>query len=201
VTWGRGLESVTPLAPSNPFSVEIDGWGYDLDRARELLAEAGHPNGFEVTLRAIRGINISIGEVIQAQLARIGITVTIQVDEQPTWFSEVFNQRDYQMSVVAHSSKVDPDLSFFDILYTDEAKNYTRLSHPRMDELLLAGRSTTDFDTRKAIYDEVQELIASESGYVVLFVDELLFGVGDHVQDFTLLPTNDIRWWTTSLNR
>ncbi len=201
IRWGRGLEAVTPLPPSNPFSVEVDGWDTDLDRAKALLAEAGHADGLDVTLRAIRGINIEIAEVIQAQLARIGINLTIQVDEQPTWFSEVFNQRDYQMSVVAHVSKVDPDLSFYDILYTDEAKNYTRYSNPELDALLTAGRMTTDFDERKAIYDQVQEILASQSGYVVLFVDELLFGVSNDVQDFTLLPTGDVRWWTTDLNR
>ena len=201
VTWGRGLESKTPLAPSNPFYAEIEGWDLDLDRARALLAEAGHPDGFTVTLRAIRGINISIAEVIQAQLARVGITVDIQVDEQPTWFSEVFNQRDYQLSVVAHSSKIDPDLSFFDILYTDEAKNYTLYSDAAMDGLLLAGRSTTDFTERKAAYDEVQRNLAGQSGYVVLFIDELMFGVGNHVAGFDLMPTGDTRWWNTSLNR
>lgn len=199
--WGRGIVSQSPIPPTSPFHAEVEGWDHDPERAKELLAEAGYPDGFETTMRAVRGSNVDLAEIIQAQLAEVGITVNIQVDEQPTWFAEVFNNRDYEMSVIAHVSKIDPDLSLYDILYTDEAKNYTRYSNKQLDELLDTGRSTTDPAKRQEIYNEAQELVVAESGYVVLFLQELLFGVGGQVEGFNLLPTGDIRWTNTWLNQ
>lgn len=201
VAWGYGTVSASPLPPTSYFHKDVKGWEVDVERAKQLLAEAGYPNGFDATIRVIRGINARRAEVVQAQLAQIGIRARIQQDEQPTWFSEVFFGRDYDMALVAHVSKIDPDLSFYDILHSTGTKNYTQYHNPELDRLLDEGRRVSDPEQRKAIYDQVQEIIVGESGYVVVYLEQLLFGKQKAVKDFDVLTTGDIRFWRTWIDR
>jgi peptide/nickel transport system substrate-binding protein len=192
------------LPDGNPYRAEVEGWGYDPEAAKALLAEAGYADGFSAKLRIVSSTvwHAPAAQIIQAYLSELNIQVEIEAIESTTWFSEVFNNSEFEMSMTSHASKVDPDLSMFDILHSGElgTKNYTQFSDPEMDALLEQGRVETDPEKRKQIYADAQKIFVERSGYIVLNLQQLAWATRDNVQDFTLLPTVELRWKNTSLS-
>ncbi len=202
--YNTGMISNSHLPEGNPFRAEVEGWGYDPDLARELLAEAGHPDGFSTKMRIISSSPwaVAASQIVQAYLAEIGIQMEIEQIESTTWFSEVFTNSEFEMSMVAHTSKVDPDLSMYDILHSGElgTKNYTQFDDPEMNDLLDRGRVSIDTDERKEIYAAAQKVFVERSGYVVLNLQQTVWALRDNVQNFTMLPWAELRWKETSLS-
>lgn len=201
--YGTGMLSNTMLPEGNPYRAEVDGWGYDPDRAKQLLADAGFADGFSVTMRIVPALAWEpvAAQIIQAYLSELKINIEIEQIESTTWFSEVFQNSEFEMSMTAHSSKVDPDLSMFDILHSGElgTKNYTKFNDPEMDDLLDRGRISTNIDERKEIYTQAQQIFVERSGYFVINLQQQAWALRDNVQNFTMLPWSELRWKETTL--
>jgi peptide/nickel transport system substrate-binding protein len=199
--FGQNTLTESPIPPSNPFYNKIDTWPYDPDKAKALLAEAGYPDGVDVTMRVIKGNPAT--EPVQAQLKKIGINIEVNEVEASEWFSEVFEKRDFWITIVAHGSKIDPHLSLYDIQHSGEAgtKNYCQFWDDEMDEVLEAGATTTDFEERKKAYFRAQEILVERSGYIVLGVQPHRYAHQDYVENFTMLGPGDLRWWDTKVNK
>jgi peptide/nickel transport system substrate-binding protein len=202
--YGTGMISNTMLPDGNPYRAEVDGWTYDADKAKQLLSDAGFADGFSVTMRIVPAVpwEATAAQIIQAYLSELKINIEIEQIESTTWFSEVFTNSDFEMSMTAHSSKVDPDLSMYDILHSGElgTKNYTQFSDPEMDELLDQGRISTNPDERKEIYAKAQQIFVERSGYFVINLQEQAWALRDNVQGFTILPWSELRWKETTLS-
>ncbi len=200
-----GSISNTHLPEGNPYRAEVQGWNYDPAKAKQLLADAGLGAGFKTTMRITPSTawEPPAAQIIQDNLKALNITVAIEQIEATTWFSEVFAQSQFEMSMTAHASKVDPDLSMYDILHSGQlgTKNYTKFSDPEMDRLLDMGRATADVEARKKIYADAQKIFVERTGYFVLNLQQQVYGLRDTVQQFTLLPTGELRWKETSLTR
>lgn len=201
--YGTGVISNTLLPEGNPYRAEVEGWGFDPDRAKALLAEAGYADGFSATLRIISTLpwEVDAAQIVQAYLSELKINIEIDPIESTTWFSEVFTNSEFEMSMTAHTSKLDPDLSMFDILHSGDVgtKNYTQFNDPEMDALLEQGRVATDPEERKRIYTDAQKIFVERSGYIVINQQQLVWALRDNVQDFLWLPTGELRWKNTSL--
>jgi peptide/nickel transport system substrate-binding protein len=202
--YGTGLQSNTMLPEGNPYRAEVEGWGYDPDQAKQLLADAGFADGFSVTMRIVPAVawETAAAQIIQAYLSELKINVEIEQIESTTWFSEVFTNSDFEMSMTAHSSKVDPDLSMFDILHSGDlgTKNYTQFSDPEMDDLLDRGRISTNGDERKEIYAQAQKIFVERSGYFVLNLQQQAWALRDNVAGFNMLPWSELRWKETQIS-
>jgi peptide/nickel transport system substrate-binding protein len=201
--YGTGMLSNTMLPDGNPFRAEVEGWEYDPERAKQLMADAGHADGFSVTMRIVPAVawEPPAAQIIQAYLSELKINIEIEQIESTTWFSEVFTNSEFEMSMTAHSSKVDPDLSMLDILHSGElgTKNYTQFSDPEMDELLDRGRISTNVDERKEIYAQAQQVFVERSGYFVINLQQQAWALRDNVEGFTMLPWSELRWKETQL--
>jgi peptide/nickel transport system substrate-binding protein len=203
VFFGTGAVSNTMLPEGNPFRAEVEGWGYDPEAAKALLEEAGFADGFSAKLRVVNNSPwaVTAAQIVQAYLAELNITIEIDQIESTTWFSEVFTNSEFEMSMIAHTSKVDPDLSMLDILHSGElgTKNYTQFDDPEMDALLDQGRIEVDPEMRKQIYADAQKIFVERSGYIVLNIQDLFFAQRSNVQGFTFVPTGELRWKNVSL--
>jgi ABC-type transport system substrate-binding protein len=133
---------------------------HDLEKAKELLAEAGHPNGFEFELPTYMGFaaHRNTGIIAEASLKEIGIKAKIIPKE---WVGIVNARKsgDYQALVYGRSQNI-PDPHAFSLAYRTGGSYYARptgFSDKQVDQLLTKGAANIDMQKRREIYMDLQK--------------------------------------------
>lgn len=164
--FGYGTPIGTHFAPHNPDYVDLmDRSPHDIAKARALLTEAGFPQGFTTTLKlpppsyARRG-----GEIIAAQLRDIGITAEISNLEWAQWLEEVFNGKDFGLTIVSHTEPMD-------ISIYANPDYYFQYDNPDFQALMETLNATTDPTARSEFMAQAQTIIAED--YVNGFLFQL----------------------------
>jgi peptide/nickel transport system substrate-binding protein len=187
------------LPPSMPAAVpveEFDSFTQDIDRARELLEEAGYEDGFEIHLVASPqyAMDISNAEVLQNQLREINIEVNIEQLEWGTLLDNMRGERDFDMLNIIFTFQPDPDGYLYQYFHTDSSDNHSGISDPEIDDLIEQGRTTVDEDERQEIYDELQLRLADEwVPKLTYFVYYQYFPTQDRVRGWTMNPSISYR--------
>ena len=193
--FGRGSALAhLPIAEASAFfNAELkEGWRYDPELARKLLAEAGHPNGFSTTLlsTAQYGMHKDTAEIVQQNLAAIGIKAELRL---PDWATRVGfgNRGQYELAVGGTAADSnDPD-GLTQLLDGSLSPSYVRsygLKIDRIAELFEAGRAEFDEDKRKAIYRDLETLAIEEAPVVGLAWRSQGYAMRKEVRGFTNLP-------------
>ena len=168
----------------------------DPERARELLAEAGFPDGVSATLTAPTAWPIlsSQAPIYQAQLKEAGIDIEIDPMENPRWLQQVWADRNYQMSLNFWLSPLaDPD-DFAAWMFTCGSGSGVMLyCNEDVDALLEAARTTTDPEERAAIYSDVMALELDDMPLVPTVNASILMAYTDEVKGFTPLRTGFLK--------
>ncbi|MEK4299879.1 glutathione ABC transporter substrate-binding protein [Oceanobacillus sp. FSL W8-0428] len=191
---GYALEAEGPLSPGVfGYDESIKGLEYDVDAAKELLAEAGYPDGFSTTLWTNETRErADIATNAQAQLKEIGIDVSIEMMEWGAYLEQIGNG-DHDMFILGWSnSTADADLGLAPLFHSDNLGppgNRTFLQNDDLDELLDAGRQEVDEEKRLEIYKEAQELLIDEAPMVYIMHKDYLLAERTEVQNLKMLPT------------
>ncbi|MCS7216254.1 MAG: ABC transporter substrate-binding protein [Candidatus Bipolaricaulota bacterium] len=154
------------LAPGALYYADMTWvYPYDPERARQLLAEAGYPNGFTATLTLPSNyvFHVRTGEVLAAQLAQVEVKLNLVLVDWPTWLERVFGQADFELTVIGHVGRVDPALTL--AFYGPERREYyfrRGWENPELNELLRLGAVVADPEARRSIYTVAQYLITKE---------------------------------------
>ena len=154
--FGRPIGSHFP--PHNKAYVDLTKtYPLDIAKGNALLAEAGYPNGFEASLKLPPvGYALRAGEVLVSQLGKIGIKVTITQLQWPQWLSEVFKERNYDLTVVAHTEANDLDRYARDGYYW----GYDSAEFKAKWREVVA---VTDFAKRDELLKECQRIVARDA--------------------------------------
>jgi dipeptide transport system substrate-binding protein len=173
-----GRPATTPVPPIIAGHNEaIAGYGYDPRAARELLAEAGHPEGFTATLWAMpiqRPYNPNprrMAELMQADLAEVGIRVEIVSYEWGEYINRARDGAHDMMMFGWIATNADPDeflRSSWTCPQVGSGYNFSRWCNPRFDELLELGKTTMDAEQRAAYYREAQAIWHEEAAGVAI---------------------------------
>lgn len=178
---GHAVAATSLLAPINQFHHPgLPAHRHDPGRAMELLDGAGFPDpdGDGPLPRLSLELKVSTSsqalghaQVFQAQLAEIGIELKVRSYEWGTFYGDI-QAGNFQLCSMRWVGVTDPDF-FYDILHSSRfppaGRNRGRFHHAGLDRLLEAGRHTTDYQQRRAIYLEAQELIAEELPFIPLW--------------------------------
>jgi len=201
---GQGIVAQSPIIPvTYYYNPEIEGkFPYDPDKARELLAEADWDPNTEVTLLVPIGniVRELSADIIQANLAEIGMNVNIEKMDFPTMISR-FQAGELDLGLVGWADILDPDVR--SQFQTDGQYNFGKFSSEILDELLEEGANTADPEARKAIYDEFQMQFMQEMPMVPLYWPLRLTAINDRVQNARhMIGTNNLQrnlneWWVT----
>ena len=124
-----------------------------MERARELLAEAGFPDGFETRIFSnVDAINQTVATVIANQLAQIGILAEIVINEAVLHLDLVASAG-HEIALLGYTTQsFDADLGLIPMLYSGAPLNHSNYVNPEVDRLLFAGRSAQDQDQRRAYF-------------------------------------------------
>ena len=155
---GFGTPIGSHFPPHNKAYVDLTKtYPLDIAKAKALLAEAGVPNGFEATLKLPPvGYAQRAGELMVSQLGKIGIKLSIVQLQWPQWLSEVFRERNYDLTIVAHTEANDLDRYARDGYYWgyDSAE-----FKAKWREVVL----TTDFAKRDDLLKDAQRILARDA--------------------------------------
>jgi peptide/nickel transport system substrate-binding protein len=163
---GLGTAIGSHYTPNDRGYVDLTGvHAYDPAKAKALLAEAGYANGFSFTIKTPQmAYAPRSAEVMQAMLAEIGVTMTIEPTEFPAkWVQDVFKATDYDMTIVAHAEPMDIDIYARDPYYF----NY---KNPAFAAVLDKIEQTADPAAQDALYGEAQRMLADDVPALFLFV-------------------------------
>ncbi len=164
---------------------------YDPDRARELLAEAGYPDGFRFSLKCPNDRYLNdeaVCTAVNAMLAQVGLEPLLETMPVANYWP-VLREDDHDMFLLGWSpGTFDAEHPIRFLLATPDEEallgswNFGGYSNPRIDELLPMIQSEIDDDARQAMLDEVARIQLDDVAYVPLYVQPLVWGVKDGVE-------------------
>ncbi|APT85218.1 peptide ABC transporter substrate-binding protein [Corynebacterium aquilae DSM 44791] len=148
-----------PVPPTDPWYEESTRYPYDPDKARELLKQAGIPEGYEVTISVPSlAYAQAASEMIVSQLNDVGLKVSIESTEFPAvWLSKVYKGHDFDMSIVAHVEARDIPAMFGNPEY------YIGYDNPKVQQLLKQAGESDEVGNMKAAVDQIMEDAAADT--------------------------------------
>ncbi|HRE11281.1 MAG TPA: ABC transporter substrate-binding protein [Ignavibacteria bacterium] len=179
----RGTPGVNgPIPPGMPgYNKELKGYSYDVPKAKQLLSEAGYPDGKGLSVKLVVSNDDTqklIGESVQAQLKDLGIDA----------------QLDFMQSSTMRSSQVGGELAFwrgnwgadyFDpenfmaLFYSKNhspiGPNYTHYQNAAADSLYELAMKLTDFEVRKKLYNQMEQVVLEDSPWIILYYNQIVY--------------------------
>jgi peptide/nickel transport system substrate-binding protein len=185
VLFGVGVVSYGPISPAS--------WAYDpsqkiFDKADASKAKST-ATGFSFTLKTANTQDaIQIGQLVQSQLQKAGITVNLLPEDFAKLTLETRVQHQFEAAYSGWSGRIDPDGNMYAFWHTGGSFNDGLYSNPQVDQLLEQGRATTDQAKRKQIYQQAQKIIVGDAAYVFTTDPTVPQISSKKVQNFTLIP-------------
>ena len=201
-TFGNAEPTQDPIPSSSAWNYGYAPYEMNIEHAQELLAEAGVPDGFELEIMPTTQYDesIRIAQVVQAQLAGLGIQADIRTLEWAEWLEEQ-GAGNYDTYVCSWNGNVDPDDFFYAQHKTGEVFNFTGYSNPTVDELLEEGRATADPEARREIYAEINQQLVDDAPYIYLYNPLEINAYRPYVEGYEARPDQAIRFTETWLDR
>ncbi len=193
---GHGIVANGPIAPGVVgYDESISPIEFDPEGARELLEEAGAEDLSISLMTNDSEARLDIATYIESALSDVGINVTINSSDFPTYLEATANG-EHEMYILGWSSATgDADYALAPLFHTDNhgtAGNRSFYSNPELDQLLEDAAQEIDEDTRAEMYKEAQEIIVNDAPVVFSYYQEYLNGVRDEVKGFKRSMTGDI---------
>lgn len=195
---GAAEPAKNPLPPSIPaYNDAIEGYEYDPEKAKELLAEAGYPDGFEMELwampvpRPYMPDGAKVAEVIQKNLADIGVTAEIVSYEWATYLEKASKGEADAFLLGWTGDNGDADNFIYALLDQDNigSNNYTYYENGELHDILIEAQTEVDEDKRNALYAEAQEIIHEDAPWVPLAHSTPLLAGSADITGFKAHPT------------
>jgi peptide/nickel transport system substrate-binding protein len=161
--FGRVLGS--NVDPLNPYFVDLaKAVPHSVEKAKALLAEAGYPGGFDAVLRVPPQYPYTVrtGEVLVAQLARVGVRIKLEQVEWGQWLERIYKNADYDMTIIGHAEA-------WDAKNYANPKYYFRYDSPTFQEVYAKSETTLDDKKRRELYAQLQRIMVDEAPVVWLY--------------------------------
>jgi len=189
---GRAVQMTSPVPKGAPsHTSEYFSFKYDLNKAKELLKEAGYPNGFSFTFPLGEGRianDKEIAVVWQAELKKIGITMTIDVIPQAA-FLEKLKAKNVPIFMISWTSFVtDPFYQLLFLLGSKSFANYADIKDAKLDEWIDKAVPEGNKEKRYAVSKEVQKYAADQALWVYMFQPMMDTAMNKKVQGFCFNP-------------
>ncbi|WP_051151008.1 ABC transporter substrate-binding protein [Butyrivibrio sp. VCB2006] len=173
VSEGAGTEIGSAMFPafSKYFMPELnDTYNLDVDKAKELLSEAGYPNGFEftITVPSNYGQHVDTAQVISEQLKEIGVTANIQEIEWNSWVSDVYSGRQFEATVVGIDASTLSASALLNRYVSDNGKNFVNFNSADYDAAYANATAATDDAEKTKYYKECETILSKEAASVYI---------------------------------
>ncbi|MFW6313396.1 MAG: ABC transporter substrate-binding protein, partial [Spirochaetota bacterium] len=179
---------------------------YDPDRARELLAEAGYPDGFSMTIHHPTGrypLDATVAQVVQSMLSDVGIDASLETREWSSYLqftAQPPEQAEYDAYLLGWGTvTLDADYGLYALLHSRQwnpnGNNRGFYSNERVDELLDLARVETDTSLREEYYAEAIELIWDDAPWIYLYAAGQINANRANVKGLIHHPLENLSAW------
>lgn len=216
VLLGLGKPATGPFKPGTwAYNGNVKIYNFNQKKAKELLKEAGwqdlngdgilekdgKPFVFEIVTNQGNETRQKCAEIIQRQLAEVGITVKIRILEWAAFVNDFITKRRFDAVIMGWTIPPDPDA--YDVWHSSktapEELNFISYKNTEADEMLERGRSTFNQQKRKKYYDRFQEILAEDQPYTFLYVPDSLIIINKRFRGIEPAPIgldyNFIKWY------
>lgn len=148
----------------------VDKYPHDVAKAKELLAQAGYPDGFDMTISVPNNYqpHMATAEVVAEQLREVGINVTIQPVEWSTWLDTIYNGRQFQATVVGVDAANMTARAMLERFTSDYGKNFINYNNPAYDTLFQQAINAQDEATQTDLYKQMESMLADTAANVYI---------------------------------
>lgn len=172
--YGIGQPATGPIASSSwAYEADVEKYPLNLQRAGQLLDEAGYPikDGRRLTIRLVADAGIEFNrkasEIIREQLAQIGVNVDLQMVERNVALDRVYTKRDYDAFVHVFSTGADPAIDVSRLYVSSNIRpviftNGAAYRNPTVDALFEEGQKAFKPEDRASAYRKAQKIMADE---------------------------------------
>ena len=201
-----GLAIVTGnfIPPGKPGRIEREPDTYDLAKAKQLMADAGFPDGFEIDAFTPFPPVFSLGERIMDQLRDIGIKSTFNTTQRPVFLSQLREHRAGfpGNQIVFSISTGPPDAAAYIRAFAICEGNSSVTCDPNIDEKFAQHEASLDLAERARLVEEIQQYILEEHIFVPVYINAFAMGAGPklagEIEDYTkvfvsLYPYDDVK--------
>ncbi|WP_331774381.1 ABC transporter substrate-binding protein [Sulfurospirillum sp. 1612] len=209
---GLGKVAINPIPPTMwGYNKKIKDYPYDPAKAKELLKEAGYPNGFETTLWAMpvpRPYNPNgrkVAEAMQADLAKVGIKAKIVSYDWGTYLQKT-KMGEHDMALLGWTGdNGDPDNFLYTLLSKAAANlpasNIALWKDNAFDKLVTEAKETPDVAKRTELYKKAQVVFHEQAPWVTLANSIVVEPMAKNVHGFKLDPVGKRRFNTVWLSK
>lgn len=199
VTLGTGRIQKSPLnAPYEFYNPALSPYTTDLDKAKQLLAEAGFPNGFQTTLgfSSANPEDEQTAVIIRAGLAKVGIDVILEKQPFATYVEKWLGAQ--YPATTAYAGAIVPDAAYAIRLWWYSKNNildFTKYSNSEVDDLLDQLRQEFDDVKRKEITDRLQQLILEDAPMCYLIEPGIHYPARANVRGIGYFTDSALRYY------
>lgn len=156
----------TPISPAHEaYYLDIPVPKRDVKKAKQLLAEAGYPNGLDITMNSIESRpHSAIAVIWKEQMAEIGVNVDIKLVPEDIYYVDWL---EYDLGITDWGGRINPCIILQQAYISDALWNETHWVDPEMDELVGDIMKEMDFDKRVEAYHKVQEIFIERGPIIV----------------------------------
>ena len=190
---GFGIPLGTSMFPS--FSKYYDEsltdyYAYDEAKAKELLAEAGYPDGFEMTITVPSNYqpHVDTAEVLKMQLEKIGVKVTILPVEWSAWLQDVYTDRQFESTVTGLTSDNMTARKLLERFGSQIGNNFTNYNNAEYDEILARAVTAATDEEQTTLYRQLEKNLTENAANVYIQDMADLVAVRTGLEGLTFYP-------------
>lgn len=142
----------------------------DVEKAKQLLTEAGYPDGFTMTITVPSNYpqHVQAAQVLAQQLQAVGITAELKQVEWGTWVSDVYTDRNFQSTVVGFDAATLTARAWLERWTTGYSKNMINFSNEEYDELFRQAVACTDDAEQTELYKQMETILTEQAANVYI---------------------------------
>jgi len=195
---GNAVVAKNPLPPTIwSYNDAVKDYEYSVEKAKALLAKAGYPNGFETdmwTLPVARPYNPNgkkMGELMQADLAKVGIKVKLQTYDWPTYLKKASQGEHSMLQMGWTGDNGDPDNFLNTLLGCGAVKagsNYSKWCDQKFNKAVVDAKVQTDIKKRTALYKDAQKIFKEQAPWVTIAHSTVFKAMAKNVKGYKIDP-------------
>ncbi len=193
VVEGKAIPINTIYSPLvDAYDETLDLYPYDLEKAKQMLTEAGYPDGFTAKVSLNSDERSRIAQTLQSQWADLGVTLDIDLMEWGAYLDHI-SRKDHEMFIFGWSASYDPEVTCRSLFHTDSGGptgNRAWYSNSEVDKLIDDASQVLDWEKREPMYKEIQRMVMEDAVMIPIYSKDTVVAMNKNLKGITVSPVD-----------